>query len=575
MLCTNEGLVNSVEILPGLGKSDHLCINMSLNTFNHVTLEKDRSDKFKCYNWSKITDNEILDLSRSIDWNYSSEHLNTDQMWDEIHGKLMKLTGNVPLKNVDCSDKNSNMPWITSALKHSRKVKEKMWACFDREPTPINLNVALAKQKVFEDKELSAKLNFERKITASLKSSSKPFYSYLRNRRKVKTIVTSLKKEDGSLTKNDKETADIFCDAFSSVFVNEPFGPLPEECYDTTYGIPICDIVIEDSNVKEELCKLDIYKSFGPDTVHPKLLKSLCNNTNFVHSVGELFRKCADTGMIPPDWKLASIVALHKSGSRDEALNYRPVSLTSILCKVYEKIVRKHILNYVSNLISKSQHGFVNKRSCLSNLLETVDAILDILETGDPVDILYLDFCKAFDTVPHYRLLTKMESMGITGRTLKIIQDFLSGRSMTTVVRGSHSMPKTVLSGVPQGSVLGPLLFVLYINDLPNSIKHNICKLFADDLKIIANANKYSELCHDLSKLEEWESLWLLRFNTEKCKVMSIECNNNPKNVYSLDNSILSSVDIEKDLGVITSNNLGWEDHIMKTMKTKFNTFTI
>ena len=125
----------------------------------------------------------------------------------------------------------------------------------------------------------------------------------MRNRRKVKTIVTSLKKEDGSLTDSDKETADVFCDAFSSVFVNEPYGPLPKECYDTTYEEQIYDIVIEDSSVKDELCKLDIFKSFGPDAVHPKLLKSLSSNVNFVHSIGELFRKCADTGKIPPDWK--------------------------------------------------------------------------------------------------------------------------------------------------------------------------------------------------------------------------------------------------------------------------------
>ena len=141
-----------------------------------------------------------------------------------------------------------------------------------------------------------------------------------------------------------RQLADVFCDAFSSVFVNESYGPLPKECYDTTYEEQISDIVIEDSSVKDELCKLDIFKSFGPDTVHPKLLKSLGSNVSFVHSIGELFRKCANTGKIPPDWKSASIVALHKKGSRDVALNYRPVSLTSILCKVYEKVVRKHIL---------------------------------------------------------------------------------------------------------------------------------------------------------------------------------------------------------------------------------------
>ena len=148
------------------------------------------------------------------------------------------------------------------------------------------------------------------------------------------------------------------------------------------------------------------------------------------------------------------------------------------------------------------QHGFVGGKSCLSNLLESVDCITNILGEGAPVDILYLDFCKAFDTVPHYRLLAKLEKYGIKGKTLDIIRDFLSDRTMRVVVGGDKSATRKVTSGVPQGSVLGPLLFVLYINDLPDGLL-NYVKLFADDVKLIGNAANSEAVKHDLEVLEK------------------------------------------------------------------------
>ena len=169
------------------------------------------------------------------------------------------------------------------------------------------------------------------------------------------------------------------------------------------------------------------------------------------------------------------------------------MSLTCILCKVYEQLVRAHVVKFLESKISVHQHGFVKKKSCLSNLLEAFDSILDILQEGDPVDILYFDFSKAFDTVPHYRLLCKLENIGIKGNVLDVIRDFLMDRTMHVTVEGKSSKIKHVTSGVPQGSVLGPLLFVLYINDLPDNIKNTV-KLFADDLKLIGNVSNFNTI---------------------------------------------------------------------------------
>ena len=554
MFSTNEAIVNAYDIIAPLGKSDHICMNIELNVLPHGSLSIQNSIREKRA-WGKMHNNDLLDLSKETDWSYSSNELSIDDMWGELHQKLGSISENVPLVRA------KNMPWAKGPLKRARKAKDKAWAVFDSKPTAENMNLALGKQGMFDDLSLKSQIKYEKTVTSCLKQNCKPFYAYLRSKRILKSRISSLSKPDGSMTKNDSETAELLADAFSSVYVKEPEGPLTEECYAKNLPIPILDLKIDIKDVQFELSMLDMGKAMGPDNIHPKLLKFLSDSVDFVTAVWKLFDKCTVTSSIPSQWKTASVTALFKKGSKKDPLNYRPVSLTCIISKVYEKFVRRHILEHVETKIHTSQHGFVERKSCLSNLLESVDLVLELLEEGAPVDIFYFDFRKAFDSVPHYRLLTKLESFGITGNTLKIIQDFLTGRSFQTSIMGTLSEIRKVLSGIPQGTVLGPVLFVLFINDLPDSV-NALTKLFADDLKAFVDARNRTSTQTMLSDLEIWEDRWMLKFNPTKCKVLHLQLNNNPENVYQFHDVALDCIDTERDLGVVVNKSLTWDSQI-------------
>ena len=563
VIYTNDGLVSGHKLLSPLGKSDHVCMNIDLGiSFNNIVNSKEFIKKPM---WSKISNEDILNFSKeNIDWKYTSNDLNIEKMWQELHGKLMSITGTVPTNSFDCNNRPAKPPWCTSRLQRMRCNKDKAWDKFDLYATKEYLEYALMKQGIYDSEEFRLKFNYEKKLTNNLKTNSKGFFSYLRNNRQLKTCIPTLERSDGALTGSAEESAEVLADAFSAVHVSEPMGPLPEfeshASYNSSNNI-VEDIVLTFDDVKNELSKLDCFKSMGPDGIHPKLLKSLSEDSKFVNALVELFRKCTDSGMLPAVWKTANVTALFKSGSKKVPLNYRPVSLTCIICKVYEKLLRTNILDFLENSINPNQHGFVKNKSCLTNLLETYDCIINLLESGAPVDLIYLDFSKAFDRVPHYRLLEKLERIGIKGKLLNIIRDFLTNRKFRVSVEGKFSSLKDILSGIPQGSVLGPLLFLIFINDLPDYVKSSV-KLFADDVKIIGNATDRTMIDEDLRGLELWGSIWLLDFNYEKCKVLHTDINHNQNFEYKLNGNALKVSDQEKDLGVLTSDTLLWTDQI-------------
>ena len=235
-----------------------------------------------------------------------------------------------------------------------------------------------------------------------------------------------------------------------------------------------------------------------------------------------MFNLSLEEGIVPLEWKESNIIPLFKKGSRNKSENYRPVSLTSVICKLLERLIKDHLVDFLvkNKLINPSQYGFLKARSCLTNMLCFLEDVTTWVDEGSPVDIIYLDFKKAFDKVPHQRLLLKLKAHGIG--MINWIEKWLIDRRQRVVVDGEVSNWKSVLSGVPQGSVLGPILFLIYINDLDDDITSKMLK-FADDTKVFRKIKSDADRQHlqdDLNKLIEWSEKCQMLFNFGKCKCL-------------------------------------------------------
>jgi hypothetical protein len=559
-----EERITGLETGPPLGTTQqaHLSITWEFK----CNYQQSVRSNFKKFVYVKGDYEKLNREISSVDWVNKLSACDTKTAYKAFTEEYSKLCeSSIPkLRQIVVKRK---APWITKEILVLSSRKKALW--HKNQATRWKIS-SLVKEyerirKNIKKKSKLATITFEQSL-ANDKKNPKLLYAYVNSRQKVSDPISALKNANNIITNDKKEIASILNVQFSSVFVNESsHESIPE--FPKRTNNEINDISITQHEIANLLANLDKFKSCGNDNVHSYVLKSCANAWALPLSM--IFRKSLDSGEVPDAWLEANVTPLYKKkGSRLDAANYRPISLTSVVCKIMEKIVKNAVMKFLSSnsLISKHQHGFRNKKSCTTNLLEAIDYATKTISEKDSLDILFIDFEKAFDKVPHKRLLHKLISYGITGKILKWLEAFLSNRKQRVVLGETMSDWSEIKSGVPQGSVIGPILFIIFINDLPDKLA-NVCKMYADDTKILAKIKKNSAITdtikmqNDIDKIVEWTNTWLMRLNISKCKIMHIGKQNQKEdytmNSYDSNEPVpLEKTEIERDLGILISNNL-------------------
>ena len=330
-------------------------------------------------------------------------------------------------------------------------------------------------------------------------------------------------------------------------------------------------VVFDREEIIRTVNKLKMNTAPGPDGLPTSLYKNL--KYTLAVPLEILFNLIFQCGELPCQWKEAIVKPIFKKGSSSETSNYRPISLTCVCCKVFESILKNHLLDYMqtNSIISKHQHGFLSKHSTTTNLLESLNDWTSSLEHRQFVKILYVDFEKAFDRVSVPKLLHKLQAIGIDGKLFSCLQSFLSRRLQAVRINDVQSDYLPVISGVPQGSVLGPFLFLLFINDLPDIFEGSTkSKLFADDLKAYDSFNAFNvfdsneKFQNIINQIIKWSDTWQMSLSVSKCGSLLIIGNSNPCDDQELMlNSVsLCNLDSVKDLGVIMDKRLCFAEHV-------------
>ena len=563
LVTTTPEMIKGLKVLDknDICSSDHFGIQFKMG------YARRKKSKRKLLNYKKANWQDLNRDINSVKWDYHLKYCEAELAWHKFKNILFHLINKhiptVTIKN------NDQPPWFDNETYKLCRKKERLRSKFKRTQCPTDYSNYAKCRKEY-------KSLVKNKMLCNLNDESDPaliskkFWTHLKSTTGTSRIPETVS-YNNRFRNNPQDQAELFNTYFADQFSDPSNYDIDVDfTNDTLNGIDISH-----QRVRSLLKKVNINKTAGPDGIHGKILKHCASSIAYPLSL--IFKTSYNTGYIPKEWKLANVVPVHKKGSKASAENYRPISLTCLVMKIFEKVIRDELMSKCENLINESQHGFLPSKSCTTQLISFTDSLALSLNGNYRTDVVYFDFAKAFDSVNHDIILSKLKHhFQIDGILLKFLVNYLQDRQQCVVVGGHKSDLKSVQSGVPQGSILGPLLFVLFINDMSTVIsKDTNIALYADDTKIwrqITSWNDHIVLQNDIEALHEWSTRNKMRFHPQKCKVMSVtpfgrDPDNNMSTIlpfqnfiYSLNGIELQFVNSEKDLGILVTSRLTWNE---------------
>lgn len=555
LLITNDDdLIAGIEMFPPIGCSDHVLFSFRIQTLCDGTPRNVRSTI------TRINYELLLPVLSNNSWQMLFGATSVENKWQIFCDDVRR---SVQACSVSYSRRmNPRKPYLTQDFLARSRIKRSLWRRY---------KVTGSVDDYLRHRGFSNKLSFDIRSARSsyegslLDRGPKALHRYARNQISSRVSIPLVRGADGAVCESDESSAEVLASAFVSAFSAEPPGPIPRIVAPANTN-SLDSVHFTEEIVMRELSALSTDTSPGSDLITAPILK-LCASA-LAKPLSHIMEASFNQSSLPSLWRFATVTPIFKKGDKLDPGNYRPVSLVPICAKMMERVICKTMIDFLleSGVIPDTQHGFLPGRSTTTNLLYCLNHWTAALDRKQPVDIVYFDFARAFDRVPTRRLLQKLQHYGVGGLLLEWISAFLQDRNFSVRVGESFSTPQPVISGVPQGSVLGPLLFLVYTADLSSHIR-SLHSFYADDTKIFGNPFDAACLQTDIARIERWSSDWLLPLNRDKCLVMHLGYNN-PKMCYTFtDGQHLKTTETHVDLGVTVQSDLKWSEHVSSIVK--------
>ena len=556
ILSNVNDFVEDVQVHPPLSHCDHSIVTFNVNIA--YSLQSSSNSIYNIFDFFKtdfISFNEYID---SFEWPRIFVSCSSDVMYARLLCALYNgFVQFVPRREKRDVHRKPKPPWFGNHLRTLLNRRNRMYRL--KHLSEADLARFFDSDAISRHDLAFSKASFEKNLVES--NEARKLFAYTGSKLSNGAMIPPIMLNGDAACESDSDKCELFRSTFSRNYATshpvKPPQPLPVR--DCLQSVHFSEYV-----VLGQLVKLANKLGAGPDLIPQLVLKQLAPSLSAPLAI--VFNQTMEEGAVPLIWSKATVIPIYKrSGDKQSPDNFRPVSLTCIACKVQERLIRNVIMEYLvrNKLIPANQYGFVPKRSCELQLLTVLKNWLEAVDAGDSVDVIYLDLSKAFDTVPTKSLLSKLLELNICGQLYNWLKAFLSDRSFRVQVGACHSKWSAVTSGVPQGSVLGPLLFIAYLIGISSVISCSRDVYFADDTKLYRVATSFHDcykLQSDLDAINDWFASHGLHLNSKKCCVLRLGKHRVPFK-YHLGSCELPVVSFVRDLGLVVDEELNFKQH--------------